>query len=161
MFDHQMLDRLYRYCCSLCLQQSDAYDLLQTGIERCLKAPPSSNKATYSYTIRIIRNAYIDEFRRNSRHTHEEFDETTHMIDYDITSLEQLMIDRSELVHFWAKLSDTERETLFLWAVEGYSLTEVADHLEKPKNTILSIIYRMRKRLETEKHLTTDKGEVA
>jgi RNA polymerase sigma-70 factor (ECF subfamily) len=58
------------------------------------------------------------------------------------------MMDRSELELAWAELSIVEREILYLWAVEGYSTDEVAGHLDKPRNTVLSIIHRMRQRLQ-------------
>ena len=56
--------------------------------------------------------------------------------------------DRTELEWIWPSLSFMEREILFLWAVEGYSTDEVASQLDRPRNTVLSIIHRMRKRLK-------------
>ena len=148
MFDQATLNRLYRYCHSLCEQESDAFDLLQNAVERCLRSPPDDSDAIYHYTMRTIRNVFIDEYRRNQKIAFEPFDEATQAIDYDIASLEQLALDRVELDFVWPTLSIVEREILFLWAVEGYSTDEVADHLDKPRNTILSIIHRMRKRLK-------------
>lgn len=161
MYDRPMLDRLFRYCYTLCDQESDAFDLLQIGVERALSNPPSNPKATYNYTIRIIRNAFIDNLRRKHKHPLEEYDETIHLIDWDVENLEKLLIDRSELAHIWEALKPIEREILFLWAVEGNSITQVSDHLDKPRNSILSIIHRMRKRLIAEQYITQDKGEVA
>jgi RNA polymerase sigma-70 factor (ECF subfamily) len=158
VFDKATLNRLYRYCCSLRQQPSDAFDLLQTGVERCLRSPPRSGDASYSYAIKVIRNLYIDEYRREGRIQQEEFDEARHSVDYDISSLDTLAIDRSELEEIWKVLSLIEREILFLWAVEGYSTTEVARHLEKPRNTVLSIIYRMRNRLVSEGYSFRSRG---
>ncbi len=147
MFDQATLNRLYRYCRSLCEQESDAFDLLQNAVERCLRSPPDDCDATYRYTMRTIRNVFIDDYRRKQKIEFEPFDEATQAIDYDIASLEELALDRAELDHVWPTLSIVEREILFLWAVEGYSTDEVAGQLDKPRNTILSIIHRMRKRL--------------
>lgn len=148
MFDQATLNRLYRYCRSLCEQESDAFDLLQSAVERCLRVPPNDSDATYPYTMRTIRNVFIDQYRRKQKLAFESFDEATQAIDYDIASLEEIALDRVELDHLWPTLSIVEREILFLWAVEGYSTDEVASHLEKPRNTILSIIHRMRQRLK-------------
>jgi len=147
MFDQDLLNRLFRYCCTLCSQESDAFDLLQSGVERCLRSPPSQSKATYSYASRIIRNLFIDQLRREKKLVYEEFDETHHFIDYDISSLEALAMNRDELDQIWTSLSVVEREILYLWAVEGYSTAEVAKHLTMPRNSVLSIVHRMRRRL--------------
>jgi len=148
VFDREALNRLYRYCCALCDQESDAFDLLQSGVERCLRAPPENPAAGHAYAMRIIRNLFIDQYRRRQTLAFESFDEATHAVDYDIASLEDLVLDRTELDWIWPSLSFIEREILFLWAVEGYSTDEVASQLDKPRNTVLSIIHRMRKRLK-------------
>jgi RNA polymerase sigma-70 factor (ECF subfamily) len=149
VFDQATLNRLYRYCRSLCEQESDAFDLLQDAVERCLRSPPDNSAAAHSYTLRIIRNVFIDQYRRKQKIAFEFFDEAAHAVDYDIASLENLVLDRVELDQIWPALSIVEREILFLWAVEGYSTDEVARHLDKPRNSVLSIIHRMRKRLRT------------
>ncbi len=148
MFDQALLNRLYRYCRSLCEQDSDAFDLLQNAVERCLKSPPENSAAICSYAMRTIRNVFIDQYRRKQKLAFEVFDEATQAVDYDIASLQDIVLDRIELDQVWPTLSVVEREILFLWAVEGYSTDEVACQLEKPRNTILSIIHRMRKRLK-------------
>lgn len=148
MFDQPTLNRLYRYCHSLCEQESDAFDLLQTAVERCLRSPPENPDAGCRYAMRIIRNVFIDEYRRKQTIAFELFDEASHAIDYDIASLEDVVLERKELERVWPTLSIVEREILFMWAVEGYSTDEVASQLEKPRNSVLSIIHRMRKRLK-------------
>lgn len=148
MFDKRTLNRLYRYCSSLCDQESDAFDLLQSAVERCLRSPPDNSDVLYSYAMRTVRNVFIDQYRRKQRVALEEFDDAVHAIDYDIVSLEDVAMERAELDQVWLTLSIVEREILFLWAVEGYSTDEVARQLGKPRNSVLSIIHRMRKRLQ-------------
>ena len=148
MFDRDTLNRLYRYCRSLCDQDSDAFDLLQSAMERCVRTPPRDPAANVSYAMKIIRNLFIDRCRSDARVTLEPFDEMGGAVDFDLSGLESLMMDRSELELAWAELSVVEREILYLWAVEGYSTDEVAGHLDKPRNSVLSIIHRMRKRLK-------------
>lgn len=147
MFDRATLNRLYRYCCSLCDQESDAFDLLQSGVERCLRSPPEKSTALYAYALRIIRNVFIDQYRRKQTVAFESFDEAAHAVDFDVASLENVVLDRMELEQIWPSLTVIEREILFLWAVEGYSTDEVASQLDRPRNSVLSIIHRMRKRL--------------
>lgn len=159
MFDKATLNRLYRYCSSLCNQPSDAYDLLQAALERCLRPPPHSEDVSFGFAIKVIRNLYIDQQRREGRVQQEEFDESHHSVDYDVASLESLAIDRSQLEEIWKVISLVEREILFLWAIEGYSTTEVSKHLGKPRNTVLSIIHRMRNRLVSQGFAYGSRGE--
>ena len=77
----------------------------------------------------------------------EPFDEDTVTVDFDLASLEITALDRNELEQVWTEMTVVEREILYLWAVEGYSTDEVAKHLQKPRNSVLSIVHRMRKRL--------------
>ncbi len=148
VFDQDTLNKLYRYCRSLCDQDNDAFDLLQSSVERCLGSPPDNPGASYAYAMRVIRNKFIDQYRRKQVVAFEPFDEAAHAVDYDIASLEDVVLDRLELEQIWPSLTVIEREILFLWAVEGYSTDEVASQLGKPRNSVLSIIHRMRKRLK-------------
>jgi RNA polymerase sigma-70 factor (ECF subfamily) len=148
MFDRDTLNRLYRYSRSLCEQDSDAFDLLQSALERCVRTPPRDPAAAVSYAMKVIRNLFVDQCRSDARVSLEPFDEHGSALDFDLSGLESLMMDRSELELAWAELSVVEREILYLWAVEGYSTNEVAGHLDRPRNTVLSIIHRMRQRLK-------------
>jgi RNA polymerase sigma-70 factor (ECF subfamily) len=148
MFTKENLNKLYRYCYALCDDRTDAFDLLQASVEKCLKQPPKDIKALQGYAFRTIRNTFIDSVRSKKTRESEEFDETVHVaLDHDIRSLESVLITQTELEVAWSKLFKIEREILFLWAVEGYSTSEVANLLDKPKNSILSIVHRMRARL--------------
>lgn len=148
MYDRDALNRLYRYCRVLCEQESDAYDLLQGALERCIKSPPRTQDSEVAYAIRVIRNLFIDQRRSDARVRLEPFDEDGVALDFDLASLERTMLDRNELETVWSEMTVVEREILFLWAVEGRSTDEVATHLDKPRNSVLSIIHRMRKRLK-------------
>ena len=148
MFDHADLNRLYRYCRALCDQESDAYDLLQSAMERCVKRPPKESASQIGYAMRVIRNLFIDQLRSSARASFEPFDDGNAGHGFDLASLETTMLGRSELEAVWSEMTAIEREILYLWAVEGYSTDEVARHLDKPRNSVLSIIHRMRKRLK-------------
>ena len=147
MFDRDSLNRLYRYCRMLCEQESDAYDLLQAALERCVKSPPRTTASGIAYAMRVIRNLFIDQLRSNARATFEPYDDNNVALDFDLASLQNTMLTRNELDEVWSEMTVVEREILYLWAVEGYSTDEVAGHLDKPRNSVLSIIHRMRKRL--------------
>jgi RNA polymerase sigma-70 factor (ECF subfamily) len=117
-------------------------------MERCVKSPPRKTASEIAYAMQVIRNLFIDQLRSNARVDLEPFDEDNVALDFDLASLESTMLDRSELESVWSEMTVIEREILYLWAVEGYSTDEVAGHLDKPRNSVLSIIHRMRKRLK-------------
>lgn len=154
MFDRQALNKLYQYAISLCGQEADAYDLLQSSLEKYLKAQQSTAKsvdAPLAYMRRIMRNLYIDQYRHKQRHPSDEFDEEHHSSISDISSqsLEQITIDRNTLQHLWQQLNDKERELLYMWAVLGHTIDEIASELECPRGTLLARIHRLRKKLHS------------
>ena len=159
MYSKTELNRLYRYCRALCDNSANAFDLLQQSIEKCLKRPPKDMEALHSYTLRVIRNSFIDDARSKQRRTLEEFDERAHTtVDHDLQSLESMLITRSELDSVWLTLSPLEREIIFLSAVEGYSTSEISALIDKPKNSILSIVHRMRIRLSGDQNTSLRGG---
>ncbi len=152
MFDQDALNRFYQYAISLCGEEADAYDLLQSALEKFLKVESSKRlelAQPAGYMRRIIRNLYIDQFRHRRKLDWDEFDENVHSQISDISSktLEQLMVDRDQLESVWETLNDKERELLYLWGLLGYSIDEVAHELECPRGTLLARIHRLRKKL--------------
>ncbi len=147
MIEEQNLNRLYRYALSLGADADLAYDLVHGAISRFLEPPIPDLEDPIPYLIRSVRNAFIDIKRRDARYQHETYDEEGSPQDYDIKALESLSIDQNFIAQLLGELSSQEREILFLWAVEGYSTSELADLLNMPKGTLLSKIYRLRNRL--------------
>jgi RNA polymerase sigma-70 factor (ECF subfamily) len=128
--------------------EADACDRLQSGIERCLRTPPRDESRRVAGTMKIIGNLWRDEWRRRQVLRFEPLDEAPTLLDVELASLESIMIDRGALDDRWRERTDVEREIRFLWAVEDGSVAGVAERLGRPKGTILSIVHRMRRRLE-------------
>ena len=152
VFDQQALNQLYQYAMSLCGEEADAYDLLQSALEKYLKAERGRSQVLdqpAAYMRRIIRNLYIDQFRRRQALSWDVFDENvhTHVADISGQTLEQLVIDRDQLSKLWLTFNDKERELLYLWALLGHSIDEIAAELECPRGTLLARIHRLRKKL--------------
>jgi RNA polymerase sigma-70 factor (ECF subfamily) len=63
-----------------------------------------------------------------------------------MTPLAETVIQRADLKRVWGELGSAEREVLFLWAVEGYTIEEIAQQTDTPKGTLLTRLHRMRKR---------------
>ena len=146
MFDKDGLQKLYRYSYSLTCDEHDAYDLLQGALEKFISSNVVANQPT-AYLKKIIYNRFIDECRRQKVVQFESLDEAELPTDFDVQTLEELFVNENMVNHILLSLEPDEREIMYCWAIEGFSTSEIAEKLEKPKGTILSKIYRMRKKI--------------
>ena len=147
MLDKTLFDQLYRYCYSLTADPDNACDLLQTAFEKYLNTGRTLIEINKFYMMKVIRNQWIDDVRRSGRVRVEPFDEENYL-DFDVATLEQTVTDQDTIAVLWAGFAPVEREILFLWAVEGYTTTEIADWLNLRRGTVLSRISRLRKRVQ-------------
>lgn len=156
MIEQQQLNQLYRYCYALCLHRENAYDLLQTALEKYLNHPASDKQKEMAYLRQIIRNQFIDNSRRNKRLRFESYDEsglathqehTDEVISMGTQGLEDLLVNEQQAEQVWLILNTSEREIIFLWAIAGFTAAEIADELDMPRGTVLSKIHRLRKKV--------------
>ena len=146
-FDKDELQRLYQYGLSLSRDVDFSYDLVQSTVERCLRhGTQPDNQLAYARTV--LRNIFLDHYRHQSKVIEEPYEDEVVSLHLEMQSLEQVMIARDELDKVWDLLKPFEAEILFLWAVEGYSIQEVADQIGIPKGTALARVHRLRIRLK-------------
>lgn len=157
MYDKETLNRLYRYCLSLTHAPDSAYDLLQSSLEKVLQRAkarndPADEGPPLSYLFAVARNAFIDARRRETRFPSEPLDDgltaEANVKSVGFSALEDLVLDRRTVVTLMAELSPSERELLYLWAVEGYTIGEIADHMATPRGTLLARLHRLRARIQ-------------
>ena len=151
VLDDAQLNALYQYAMALCLQADDAYDLLQSCLESYLvqvRCKPGTIDRPEAYLRTLIRNRFIDHYRRRQRWQTDSFEESA---SYDISpvDLEQTCIDADQLGRIWQVLAPIERDILYHWAVLGYSTDETCAQLGMPRGTLLARIHRLRKKLRT------------
>jgi len=150
IFDRPVLQRLFRYGCTLCNNQDDAYDLLQYALEKILQNQSSRQHASdLAYVRAIMRNRFIDEYRRSNRFPEQSYDDNS-TVAMDETSLEDMVIAQVDLEIVWEILDPFEREILYYWAVEEMTAQEISSQIDVPRGTVLSRIYRVRKKIESE-----------
>ena len=150
IFDRPVLQRLFRYGCTLCNNQDDACDLLQYALEKMLQNPTSRKHASdLAYVRAIMRNRFIDEYRRSNRFPEQSYDDNS-TVAMDETSLEDMVIAQVDLEIVWEILDPFEREILYYWAVEEMTAQEISSQIDVPRGTVLSRIYRVRKKVESE-----------
>ena len=146
MFDKNTMQLLYRYCYSLTCNDNSAYDLLQGALEKFIKSNTTARQPE-AFIKKIIHNQFVDDYRKEKRVQLDVYDEDTLTADFDIQTLENLMIKENLVEKIFQYLEPDEREIIYFWAIEGLSASEIASQLEIPRGTILSKIYRMRKKL--------------
>ncbi len=148
MLDRPALRKLFRYGCALTRDEDAAYDLLQDALEISLRKTPRNPDSAVCYVQRIMRNRYIDQYRRNQRHPSVSFEEVSNEpVNIAPQPLEDLVIAEHEVEALLAVLEPLERELLFLWAVEGLTAQEIADRTDSPRGSVLSRIHRTRKKV--------------
>lgn len=148
MFDRPALQRLFRYGFSLTHDEDAAYDLLQDALEISLRKAPDRADAAIGYVQSIMRNRFIDQYRRELHHPSINYDENDDQpINIDPMVLEDVVIAENEVESIMAMLDPLDRELLFLWAVEGYTAQEIAGRTDSPRGTVLSRIHRLRQKI--------------
>ena len=153
------LDTLYRVALRLTGSSADADDLVQETVLKAYKSwdqyQPGTNAKGWLLTI--LRNSFINEYRRRSRHP-ETVDVDT-IEPFAVLSEEQeedaqggrffdQIIDE-EVQQAIDALPETFREALVLSDVEGMSYQEISSILGVPVGTVKSRLFRARRMLRT------------
>lgn len=158
MFSDEQLQTLYGYSYTLCNNDDEAHDLLYDAVEKCLQRPPKKPGALLAYARTIMRNQFIDNIRHHQRFPEVQFDESDGALDMDARLLEELLITKNELEYVWPQLDQIEREILYLWAIDDFSTSQIAELMEKPRGTILARLHRLRKKFTEDSMSNTATG---
>jgi len=153
MLSKEDLNRLFRYACSLIKDQDQAFDLVQSSVEKMLKRNHTNIDNKSGYLMRSIRNEFIDQARHNKIYQTVSTDEafSTHLHEIkSVPSLDDILIQNEDLDIILSKLSAIESELLYLWAVEEYTIDEISELQNVPRGTLLSRMHRMKKRIKSE-----------
>ena len=147
--EREQLQRLFRYGYSLTASEDDAYELLQRAIEQTLERGVEPEHPV-RYLMRAMRNRHIDELRRHARREHVTLEDAEEQgsLDWSEQVLDHVVIASVDMARIWEELEAKERELLYMWAVEDWTAAEIAEQTETPRNTILSRIHRLRRRLQ-------------
>jgi len=146
MLDRSQINALFHYCLSLAADKPAAEDLLQSSLERLLNLKPPANNP-FAYARKIIRNQFIDNCRRQNIVDFEALDDHEPML-LDEQDLEKMTIDANLIEIFMGVLGNAEREVLFLWAVAGFTASEIAKETNTARGTVLARLYRIRKKCQ-------------
>jgi len=136
-----LLNRGFRYSFSLTNNEDQAFDLVQNAY---LKICEQDKPLVISYLITTIRNSYIDQQRKkntkfkwlNSFNFKKSYSQPNSVE----PTLEKLL----------KHLKDRDREILLLSVVEEYTAKEIGELLDMPRNTVLTILSRTKKKLKSQ-----------
>jgi RNA polymerase sigma-70 factor (ECF subfamily) len=151
MLDKTQLNQLYRFAVSLTNHDDQAYDLLQTCLEKYLKADLSDIETPIAYLKRMIRNEFIDQTRRRRLYKDvdpEVVDRISDQHSLNEVTIEDIFVQQSEVDALLGTMQPEERELLYLWAVEEYTIDEIAKIKQVPRGTLLSKLHRLKKRVQ-------------
>ncbi len=155
------LDRLYGYAFSLTHNQEQARDLVQTCALKALAAKrvPRDEPAYRSWLFKILRNAHLDEVRREREDlisleqcaTEGDWDGKVVPLQFAISN-DDALIDQLTVQSAMDRLSRDHHEIMVLIDMLGFSYREAADLLSVPVGTVMSRVSRARQLLLDELH---------
>jgi RNA polymerase sigma-70 factor (ECF subfamily) len=151
------LDTLYNVALRLTANAQDAEDLVQDTVTKAYRAWDTYEPGTNcrAWLVTIMRNTFINQFRRRSRQPSQVQYEAVQ----DISVFEQVQ-DRDPEGSFFHHIVDDEvkraiqelpeefRMPVVLSDVEGLSYAEIAEILGLPVGTVKSRLFRGRRRLQ-------------
>ena len=142
------MPRLYGYALSLTGDRELSQDLLQDCAVRVLsaKAVPSERSALRAWFFRILRNLWIDRFRR--RRLEPATDEPERDAEGS-WQVDEQMINVITVRHGISRLPPAYRDVIALVDLIGFPYAEVADILGVPVGTVMSRLSRARRALLT------------
>lgn len=145
-----LAQRGYRFAMSLTHDPTRAADLVQDAWLAMLTSPAAVWSAAYVFVT--IRNRFIDEERRHQRVTFEPLDdvpaETNVQAEPSWNGEIGADVSRETLFDALGVLSAEERAALYLQAVEDYSVQQLAELLNRPRGTVMSLLHRARRRVQ-------------
>ncbi len=145
-----LLPRLRRFARALARDVADADDLTQLALERALKARRQWAPGTRldAWTMRIMRNLWIDEARsRNRRAQTFAPEEAGAHVGSDAHRDIERAAEMHDVDRAMNALPDDQREAVALVLVEGLAYREAAALLDIPIGTLTSRLTRGRQAL--------------
>lgn len=141
------LPSLKRYAMSLCRRTDIADDLVQATVERAFRNRDSFDPGTklLAWMMRILRNAWIDQTRRNkTRGTEMELSDAPEIAGVDGVRVVESRIMLQKTADALEALPADQRDVVIIVCVQGMTYQEAADILGIPVGTVMSRLARGR-----------------
>ena len=142
--DSELLQAGFRYAFSLSSNRQDAEDLIHDAWLRLVKRYGGSPDKPLLF--KTIRNLYIDTRRREKVRLAAR-DSLQYSMEDIVEDISRDVVNSADLQQHLHRLKTHERELLFLSVVEGYTADEIALMTESVRGTVLSTLFRVKKKL--------------
>ena len=157
------MDSLYSTAYRMSRNRQDAEDLLQETYLRAYKYYDKFQEGTNfkAWLFKILKNTFINRYRKRQRQPlKNSFDEIEDAFELKLlespltargaTPEEELMVDAldQDVQKALEALPEDYRTAVELADLQGLSYREIADQLEIPLGTVMSRLYRGRRKLE-------------
>ncbi|HET8726737.1 MAG TPA: RNA polymerase sigma factor [Alphaproteobacteria bacterium] len=141
--------RLYGYALSLTSDRDSAQDLLQDCAVKALSARsvPTDAAALRAWFFRILRNAWIDRYRREQFEPMPADDEAFAPPDPATWRYDERLLDAITVRQGMSRLPPAHRDVIALVDLVGFPYAEVAEILGVPIGTVMSRLSRARQAL--------------
>jgi len=146
-----MLPRLRAFALSLARSRVEADDLVQAACERALQSLDSFEPGTNfdAWLFRILRNLWIDDYRRSARETLADMTGPEHDRPGEdgrrTVEVRQTLRDASAAID---RRPEEQRSVLLRVGVDGLPYRDAAEVLGVPVGTVMSRLYRGRRLLQ-------------
>ena len=143
----ELVQRGYRFALSLTHNATQAEDLIQDAWFSVLRARGPMSPA---YLFATVRNRFIDQYRRDRARPTEALDNHPEPEGLDESQMwdgEGLPATNGAFDAALGKLRPEERSVLYLAAVEQFTAKQIADLLDWPRGTVLSMLHRTKCKL--------------
>ncbi len=144
----KILPKLRRFAFALTGTAHDADDLLQGTVEKLLVKGIPEDIHLEKWAIRVCRNLWIDEVRKQKVRAVVDLDDA--QIPINVGDNERHILNSITLAQVNMAMDElpiNQRTSLALFTVSGLTYAEIADVLEIPIGTVMSRIARARKTL--------------
>ena len=153
----ELVQRGYRFALSLTHNAAQAEDLVQDAWFAVLRARGPWNP---QYLFTTVRNRFIDLYRRDRAVGFEALD---HHPEPEGADESRLWDDQPGSVTLngsldaaLGRLRPEERAVLYLSAVEGFTAKQIAEMLDWPRGTVLSMLHRSKNKIRGNESLGSE-----
>jgi RNA polymerase sigma-70 factor (ECF subfamily) len=144
----ELRPKLHRYCARMAGSAIDGEDVVQEALMKAIEAFPGSASIANpeGWLFRIAHNAALDFLRRRARQNATHSGEDADMIVDPTNDIERRFAAAASLRSFMG-LSVSERSSVILMDVLGYSLDEIGGIIEATIPAVKAALHRGRTRL--------------
>lgn len=140
-------DNAYGLAYQYTQNKEDALDVVQDAFIKAYQnlSRFDLKRAFRPWLMTIVRNQCLDFLRRRKRRRVEDL--PLHLPDARALSRTERRVLRHEIRDAMSRLSEAQREIVFLKDYQGHSYAEIAEILDIPLGTVMSRLHHARKRM--------------